>query len=133
MKTFGMSILDRMGLGHRLGDIVHLEHVDGKQTVTYRIKERIKVMLGSVQLEEVPDASADTITVKLTDGSNDISDTLTFTEGTDIAGTVKTFNMDKTYWEMLPGSSLSIVVAGTTTTLGEVIVQIQVKRVVSTV
>lgn len=122
------SILNAMGLGKRIGDNVHLEHIDGKGTVEYTIKEDCKLLMGSAQLEEVPDSGASTLTVVVTDGTNNVSDTLSFAQGTDTAGTVKNFNMVQTYWRLKAGATLRITTAGTTVTAGEMIVKLLFKR-----
>ena len=112
-----------------VGDIVDIRHIDGKGTLELKAKETIQIMKVSSQLQEVPDASGDTITVAVTDADdNAITDTATFTEGADAKGAIVNHVMNDAYWEIAGGESLKIVTAGTTTTLGEVIIEIIAMR-----
>ena len=105
------------------------KYIDGKATTTmWTLPYDAKIVGGYVVLAEVPDATGTTYTVKLTDGTNDISDTKTFTQGTDSAGDGKFFKIDSTYYELSAGDTLKIVTAGTTTTNGECQVIVFVER-----
>jgi len=108
---------------------VRWKYIDGKATTTmWTPPYDVKIVGGYVVLAEVPDASSKTYTVKLTDGTNDISDTKTFTEGTDSAGDGVFFKIDDTYYELSAGDTLKIVTAGTTTTKGECQVVVFIER-----
>jgi len=108
---------------------VRWKYIDGKGTNTmWTLPYDAKIVGGYVVLAEVPDSSAKTYTVKLTDGTNDISDTKTFTEGTDSAGDGKFFKIDSTYYSLSEGDTLKIVTGGTTTTNGECQVIVFVER-----
>jgi len=99
---------------------VRYKFVDGKATNTIWTLPYDCTVIGAIAiLNEAPDATATTYTVKLTDGTNDLTDTMTFTEGTDAAGVVKGFKMDTTYNGLSAGDTLKVVTAGTTTTAGE--------------
>ena len=110
---------------------VSLSHFyDGKTTGDFLIEtdQHVKMTLksGFVQLVEVPDSSTDTITVTLYNHSGAITDTLTFTEGTDSVGEVKAFTV-QTMSGLEETSGLRVVVGGTTTTAGEVVISTEWK------
>jgi len=95
-------------------------HLDGKGSTTWTPSYIVKVVGIYATLQEVPDASATTYTVKVTDGTNDITGTITFTEATDAAGTLKSTTIDDTYYEVATDATFTITTAGTTTTAGEI-------------
>lgn len=108
---------------------VRWKYIDGKATTTmWTLPYDAKIVGGYVVLAEVPDASGTTYTVKLTDGTNDISDTKTFTEGTDSAGDAKFFKIDSSYYSLSGGDTLKVVTGGTTSTKGECQVIVFVER-----
>jgi len=95
-------------------------HLDGTGDTTWTIPYIVRLVGIYATLQEIPDASADTYTVKVGDGTNDITGTITFTEGTDAAGTLKSTTIDTTYYELDLDEVLTITAAGTTTTKGEI-------------
>lgn len=124
----GDKLIARMGKGEGLlGDIV-AKFIDGKGTTQVVMPFKGKVISGFAVLEEVPDSLGTTYTVKVTDGTNDITDTLTFTEGTDSAGTLKNFTVDQSYYEFEKGDTINIVTSGTTTTKGELDIVLFLER-----
>ena len=100
---------------------------DGKSATTVLAANehpKMRLKSGYAQLIEVADATGTTFTVKvnnLTD-TQDMSDTLTFTQGTEAVGDVKAFTPDGTYHTADKADAIQITTAGTTTTLGEVVV-----------
>lgn len=113
--------VEHCGHGHHMfGDRVITEFFDAKATYTLlrNIPVEMEVVGWFVLLHEVPDAGAKTITFKLTDGTNDITETITFTQGADSKAVIKASIIDMTYSTMAKDSNLYVVVGGTTTTLG---------------
>lgn len=102
---------------------------DGKTTGAFLIEtdQHVNMILksGFVQLIEVPDSSTDTITVILYNHADAITDTLTFTEGTETVGDVKAFTV--TGGGLEETSGLRVVIGGTTTTAGEVVIHTEWK------
>ena len=115
--------------GHYIGDLLDIRHIDGKGTLILTAKQTIKLLGVRSVLQEVPDASATTLTVAVTDEDDAaITDTGTFTEGSEVKGAVVDHVMDATYWEIVRGKTIKIVTGGTTTTLGEAIVELKIAR-----
>lgn len=102
--------------------------IDGKVTASEILgasrHPKMRIVRAWAQLIETGDATT-TITVKLTNGSTDCSDTLTFTQGTEVIGDVKAFTMVSNQDVILSGDALTATTSGTTTTAGEVMVFIQ--------
>lgn len=105
---------------------------DGKATVAVLAASEhpiMRLMSGYVTLNEVPDAAASTLTVKVTNTTQsvDMTDTLTFTEGTDAVGAIKAFTVVTAAEadEADLTDAISITTAGTTTTDGQVTVVLE--------
>ena len=103
---------------------------DGKTTGDFLIEtnQHKKVVLksGFVQLIEVPDASATTLTVTLYNHSGAITDTLTFTQGTEAVGDVKAFTVQAMNG-LEETAGLKVIIGGTTATAGEVVINTEWK------
>ena len=84
----------------------------------------MRIKAAFVQLTEVPDASGDTINVKITNGATDMSDTLTFTEGVETKGDFKEFTLVSNQDVIASADAITTTTAGTTTTLGEVVLHL---------
>ena len=106
--------------------------LDGKATNAVwatNTHPKAQLVSGFVQLVEIPDAPTETITVLVQNATGTVSmtDTLTFTAGTDTMGVTKAFtpvtagDAD----EILKADVLNIITAGTTTTDGAVIVNLE--------
>lgn len=113
--------VEHCGHGHHMfGDRVIVEHFDEKGTeiLLSNLPVEMEVVGWFVILHEVPDAGAKTLTFKLTDGTNDVSETITFTQGADSKAVIKASVLDMTYSTLAKDSNLYVVIGGTTTTLG---------------
>lgn len=113
-----------------VGDISYF--MDGKITAVVlgiSAHPKIKVKRAYACLTEVADAAATTYTVQLFNAGVAVSNVLTFTQGTEVLGDVKAFTIDANYEVILNGSALTAITAGTTTTLGEVIVVVNWENV----
>lgn len=102
-------------------------YIDGKATTAVwatNTHPKARLVRAFVELVEAPDSSTTTYTVLIQNATGTVSmtDTLTFTEGTDSAGAIKVFtpvtagNAD----EILKADILNIITSGTTTTAGAV-------------
>lgn len=81
-----------------------------------------RVRKASVILLEVPDASGKTITAKLHDGTADVTNTITFTQGVDAAMKMVDFTVDTDHDNVGVADELTLVIGGTTVTAGKVLV-----------
>jgi len=106
----------------------YAEFIDGKITAQEVMgasrHPKIRIVAAWAMLTEVPD-TATTLTVKLTNGSTDCTSTITFTQGTHAIGDNQVFTLTSNQDVILSGDALTVTTAGTTTTLGEMIVFIQ--------
>lgn len=100
--------------------------INGNATTTMlAANEHPKMQLksGYAQLIEVADGGATTYTVQIYNGTSDfMTDTLTFTQGTEGVADTKAFTIDATNHTLGKANLLNITTAGTTVTLGEMIV-----------
>jgi len=90
---------------------------------------KLRVVGVNFHLTEVPDASATTLTCKLTrtvGGAGDICADKTFTQGTDTVGKVLAGTIDTAQDNIPVACDLNLVVGGTTTTLGRGVAYIDV-------
>lgn len=101
--------------------------IDGKMTTAVwaaNLHPKAQLVRAYARLLEVPDASSTTYTVLIQNATGTVSmtNTLTFTQGTDAAGKVKAFTpiTAGAADQIQKGDILNIVTAGTTTTAGEV-------------
>lgn len=92
----------------------------GNNDIFQKFSERkLALVRGYVELLEVPDSAATTITMQISDGTNAASDALTFTEGTDAVGAVKAFTPTAANL-FIENENIKAVVGGTSVTLGKV-------------
>ena len=103
---------------------------DGKVVTTILAANehpKMRLKSGHAQLIEVPDAAGTTFTVKVNNLTDvqDMTDTLTFTQGVEAVGDVKAFTPDVTYHTADKADAIQITTAGTTTTAGEVVVTLE--------
>jgi len=99
--------------------------IDGKATTTVMVANAhmpCQITDCWVELREVPDAAATTYSIKLTDGSNDITNTVTYTQGADNVGDMDHFTIDGNFDNIALAEQVDIVTAGTTAVLGEAII-----------
>jgi len=102
--------------------------IDGKGTQVINTWDYpMKLMGGFCVLKEAPDDTS-TLTVQLTDGTSALAETLTFTYGTEAAGSMFAFLPSATTSLIQTGYPLTVVTAGTTATNGEVTMIIHVER-----
>lgn len=103
--------------------------IDGKASLSEILgasrHPKMRVLRAFVHLIEVADAAATTLTVTLYNGASAMTDTLTFTQGTETLGDVKAFTLVSNMDVVEAANGLFVTTAGTTTTLGEVEIHIQ--------
>ena len=84
---------------------------------------KMQLKSGYAQLIELADTGSKTYTVQIFNGTSDyMTDTLTFTNGTESIVDTKAFTIDATNHTLGKANLLNITTAGTTVTLGEMIV-----------
>ncbi len=105
------------------------KHVDGKVAASEILgasrHPKMRIIRAFAMLLEIPDATASTYTVILQNAGTSMTDTLTFTQGTDIVGKTKDFTMVSNQDVILAASALTFTTAGTTTTAGEILISFQ--------
>ncbi len=109
--------------GYKLCTLVKTLKIDGKATTHLfgdgHAPKKITIKSFQVILDQVPDGGATNYTAKLSDGTNDVTTTVTFAQGTDAAGALKAGVVDATYQTIASGKTIDVVTSGTTTTAGE--------------
>lgn len=76
-------------------------------------------------LVEIPDGGATTMTIRLDDGTNNITDLLTFTQGTEIIGSTKKATIDSSWDNIAFAEKVDIAVGGSSAVLGEIVVYVR--------
>jgi hypothetical protein len=112
--------VEHCGHGHHsFGDRPIVELVEmSNLTLLRNIPVEMEVVGWFVILQEAPDLGNKTWTVKLTDGTNDITGVVTFTQGAEAGGAIKSSIIDTAFSTLAKDSNLIIEQGGTTAVLG---------------
>ncbi len=123
-----IPVMNALKNGYKICTFVKTKKIDGKATTHLfddgHAPKKITVRSFKVILDEVPDGGASTYTAKLYDGANDVTDVVSFAQGTDAKGALKAGSVAATYQTIEAGETIDIVTAGTTTTAGECTVEV---------
>jgi hypothetical protein len=90
---------------------------------------KVRIKRAWAVLVEIPDAGASTFTIALYNGGVLMSDVLSFAQGTDIVGKTKAFTFLPDMDVIAENSALTAITAGTTTTAGELLIDVVFENV----